>query len=110
LHSARASNNLGVLYFHNKKMDAANPNSKVTNESNVQNNLEKAKQYLEEAEVQGFSQAFFNLGCIYEQGLIGKKDEEKALKYFYNGGLKGDIQSKLKFSYHIMKQTCIMKE
>jgi hypothetical protein len=35
---------------------------------------------------------------------MGIKNEEKALRYYYEGGLKGDVQSKLKFSYLLMKQ------
>lgn len=50
------------------------------------------------------------MGCIYEKGLIGKKDPEKALKSFYKGATMGDLPSKLKFAYQLMKQTSILKE
>lgn len=29
---------------------------------------------------------------------------------YYKGGLKGDLQSRLKFAYQLMNQTSIMKE
>ena len=39
LHLPRASNNLGVLYFNHKYMAEGNPNSRMTSESNAQENL-----------------------------------------------------------------------
>lgn len=32
--------------------------------------------YLEEAELLGFPQAYYNLGCVYESGLMGRKNLE----------------------------------
>lgn len=58
----------------------------------------------------GFPQAFYNLGCIYESGVVGKKDPEEALLCFYNGGLKGDHMCRLKFAYQLINQTSILKE
>lgn len=49
------------------------------------------------------------MGCIYETGITGKKDDEEALMCYYHGGLKGDHQAKLKFAYHLMNQTSIYK-
>lgn len=60
--------------------------------------------------LQGFSQSFYNLGCMYENGMLGRINSQQALLYFYNGGLKGDHYSRLKFAYQLMNQTSIMKE
>ena len=91
-------------------MAESNPNSKVDKSEINYENLQKGKKYLEEAQLEGFPQAFYNLGCIYESGSIGKKDLEEALLCFYNGGLKGDHLCRLKFAYQLINQTSIMKE
>lgn len=46
----------------------------MKNEDNIADNLKKGKKLLEEAMLQGFSQAFYNLGCLYESGSLGRKD------------------------------------
>ena len=73
-------------------------------------NLEKGKKYLEEAEKFGFPQAHYNLGCLYESGMLENKNPQVALMQFYKGGLKGDLESRLRFVYQLMNQTSVMKE
>lgn len=63
-----------------------------------------------EAQEQGFSQAYYNLGMVYSKGLAGQRNSELALKMFYEGSLKGDYKCKIKFAYELMNQTSIMKE
>lgn len=106
----RASNNLGVLYINNKNFSESNPNSKMDNPDVQDNNIIKGKKYLEEAQMDGFPQAFYNLGCLHESGAAGRRDLEQALICFYNGGLKGDHMCRLKFAYQLINQTSIMKE
>jgi TPR repeat protein len=66
--------------------------------------------YLEEAKSLGFPQAFFNLGCVYENGLLENKNLNEALMHYYKAGVKGDIQSRLKFAYQLMNQTSVVKD
>lgn len=108
LNLPRASNNLGVLYINNKNISESNP--RVTSEENVMVNLERGKKYLEEAEKFGFPQAHYNLGCLYESGMLENKNPQVALMQFYKGGLKGDLESRLRFVYQLMNQTSVMKE
>ena len=72
----RATNNLGALYINNRFFSESNPSSKVDSEDNavVIENVKKGKKFLEEAMLSGFSQAFYNLGCMYENGMAGRKD------------------------------------
>jgi hypothetical protein len=58
----------------------------------------------------GFPQAFYNLGCVHENGVLGKKNMTEALINFYKGGVRGDIQSRLKFAYQLMNHTFIYRE
>jgi TPR repeat protein len=70
----RASNNLGVLYINNKNMADSNHNSKMNMEDNCSENIEKGMKYLEEAKQLGFTQAFYNIGYIYESGVLGQRN------------------------------------
>lgn len=47
MHVPRAANNLGVLYINNKYMSESNPNTKISNEDNAYDNIEKGVKYLE---------------------------------------------------------------
>jgi TPR repeat protein len=66
--------------------------------------------YLTEAEEQGFTQAYYNLGMVYSKGIAGQKNSDLALQMFYEGSLKGDYKCKIKFAYELMNQTSILKE
>lgn len=41
---------------------------------------------------------------------MARKNPQEALMSFYKGGMKGDLQSRLKFAYQLMSQTSIMKD
>lgn len=58
----------------------------------------------------GFPQAYFNVGHLYENGLLGRRNVQESLVKYYQGGMKGDIQSQLRFAYQLMNQTSIVKE
>ncbi len=45
-------------------------------------NYKKAFEYCKKAADMGDANAFYALGMIYAQGLLGEKDYEKAQKYF----------------------------
>lgn len=104
LNLPRASNNLGVLYLNSKN------ESDGKNEGNTNETDKKIMSYLQEAQTQGFGQAYYNLGVVMTKGLAGAKNPEGGLKMFYEGGLKEDYKCKLKFAYELMNQTSIMKE
>lgn len=106
----RASNNLGVIYINKKDILQSESNSKIKKDESSYSNIEKGMKYLEQAEKMGFPQSYYNIGHIYENGILGKKIPQQALISYYKGGLKGDIQSRLKFAYQLMNQTTIMKE
>jgi TPR repeat protein len=65
----RASNNLGVLYLNTKMEDQQSAKSEINAEQD-----KKILQYLNEAQEQGFSQAYYNLGIVYSKGLAGQKN------------------------------------
>lgn len=79
LHVPRASNNLGVLYINNKNMDSRNPNSDIKDQQNEIDNFRKGVALLEQAQLKGYPQAFYNLGVIYQKGDKVKANPEKAL-------------------------------
>jgi TPR repeat protein len=102
MHVPRASNNLGVLYISSRV------DSGLGEEQGGR--VDRGMKYLEEAKSLGFPQAYFNLGCLYESGMVGEREIREALNCYYQGGLKGDLQSRLKFAYQLMNQTSIVKD
>jgi TPR repeat protein len=74
MHLPRASNNLGVLYINNKNLIQSVENSSFSDHNNENSNIEIGVRYLEEAKLLGFPQSFYNLGHVYENGLLGNRN------------------------------------